>query len=432
MTTIINTTFEAERSLLGAALSFKSAARSLADLTRPNDFERPEHAVIASAISALVASSMAVDPMTVTDELTRRAAWTEVLTPSLLHELTDFGFSAGAADQYAAVVREAATRRSLTAAAHRILDAAGDQTRPLDAAMVDAQNALADVDDRGRHDPVAVGDGLNDWLADLTTPAKLVSSPWHDLDGLTGGWTAGGLHIVAARPGGGKSIVGLQAALHAAKTGPVAIISLEMSRHDVLARLHAQIAGVNIGRIIRHKLHPNELAAVHDAAETVRQLPIFIATNQEISTAADAIAYFRRIHREQGSLSLAVVDYLQLLTSHERTENRQTEVAGFSRALKIAAGQLETPLIALSQLKRVDMNRPPSVSDLRESGALEQDADVVLLMYREEDQPSILHVEVGKSRNGEPGKLTLDWEGHHSRVNTRWGKTEPWTLGPRS
>jgi replicative DNA helicase len=205
-----------------------------------------------------------------------------------------------------------------------------------------------------------------------------------------------------------------------------------MSTHDVLARIHAQVAGVDVGRTIRHQLHPDELAAVRTAAEQVRQLPIYIATSHDVTTAQDVVAYLRRITREHGTLALAVVDYLQLLTSGERGENRQVEVAGFSRALKLAAGQLNTPIIALSQLRRRELAGPPAVSDLRESGALEQDADLVVLMWREDDQPSILHVEVGKSRNGRLGRLTLDWEGHHSRVLTRWARSEPWTLGPRS
>lgn len=414
---------EAERAVLGAALLSPRAATEVTDLLTTTDLALPEHRAIFTAISALIETGQPVDVLSVTDELTRASAWNAALTPALLHELAGETPTAANAAHYAGIVREDATRRALIAAADRIT-AAADPTVPLADALEDARAAVDEITDRGRTIIPALADDVQEWLASLDTPARLVPSPWLDLDRITGGWTAGGMHVIAARPGGGKSIVGIQAAKHAAETGPVLIISLEMSRHDVYARLHALTAGVNVGRIIRHNLNPDERRAVTNAAASLeRRGTLHVATANEVTTVADALAAMRRVKREAGGLELVVVDYLQLLTTGARAENRQVEVAAISRALKLAAGQLDVPILALSQLRRREGDVPPQIQDLRESGALEQDADVVMLMHRSEDDDSILHVDVAKARNGHPGMLTLAWEGEFSRVHTRFAPT---------
>lgn len=415
---------EAERSVLGAIMMSPAALDDVLEVLEPGDMYDVQHETVYAAVRRLHEHSRPTDVIAVGDELGRAGELRGVLDVSYLHTLTSAVPTAANAAYYAAIVHEHAVRRRLLTAGSSIVELAGQKgVNPADAVEI-ARERVDAVAAAGRMSVRVFGESAFDsFVSGLDEKPKYVPTPWWDINKLLGGYRAGGLYTVGARPGQGKSIIGLQSALRLAKEGPVAFISLEMSRDDLMARLIAQMAQVSLHALVNHEVSREGWQRIAMVRSEIQRLPLYVSTSDEVSTITQVRAFARSVARKgtkDKPLAGVVVDYLQLLTSSERVESRQVEVSGFSRSLKLMAQSLGVPVIALSQLNRGSQNRRsprPTLADLRESGAIEQDSDCVLLLHRDEkNAPNRLDVDVAKNRQGENGRVSLAWEGTFSRV----------------
>jgi len=261
---------------------------------------------------------------------------------------------------------------------------------------------------------------LYDAIADLERQPG-TPTPWRDLNEIIAGWKPGAFYVIGARPGVGKSVVANAAMLDMARRGsPAIMFNLEMSKSEVYHRLLAAVGSVDMGRIQHRTLGNPDHEKIAKAAAHIAKLPLTVDDRGAIKVAQ--IRSKVRTMQRRGEVGLVIVDYLQLMTgSGKRTENRQQEVSDMSRAMKLLAKEMAVPVVALSQLKRTAAagpDRRPQMDDLRESGSLEQDADVVLLLHRDAERaPDVLEMLVAKNRHGPADRvLRLSWEGHYSRA----------------
>ena len=256
----------------------------------------------------------------------------------------------------------------------------------------------------------------------LDSPITFTPTPWASLNQIIDGLKPGALYVVGARPSVGKSVVGLQLARGMAEHGSVAFVSLEMSTHDVNVRLMAADLHIDMRRLMRHELDAGDWAKVGEWVKA-HNLPIAINANTRASI-TDIKRFVRNVHRRK-PLAGVVVDYLQLMAQQPGDKRPRHEfVADLSRQLKIMAMELDVPVIALSQLNRGSTSREdtrPKISDLRESGAVEQDADVVILLHREIDSDKKYEIDmlVGKNRNGPTGATSMEFLGYYASVRDR-------------
>jgi replicative DNA helicase len=262
-----------------------------------------------------------------------------------------------------------------------------------------------------------VADILPRLEARMTADKVFIPSPWESLNDKIGGFRPGAVYVVAARPGDGKTILGGQIATHLAQHGNVAFSSLEMGDEELVARMVSERARINVGHIKDARMEQRDWSRLDSVRPALQQLRIAIDDRAGVS-AADVRAFVRSVAK-LGPLAGAVVDYMQLMTTRDRLD-RHLQVADFSRRLKIMAKDFHIPVVALSQLNRNSVASSlavPKLSDLRESGAIEQDADVVLLLRREGEFPNeALIIDVAKNRHGETGEVSLAWDGGYSRA----------------
>jgi replicative DNA helicase len=419
---------EAERSMLGAAMLSASVLEEVLSVVEPTDLYDPKHETILGSIRRLHDRGAPTDVVAVGDDLAAAGEFKGgTLDAAYLHELTSAVPTAANGAYYARIVHEHAIRRRLLDVGTSIVQLASNTgIHALEAVEMSRER----VDGVGANTAPTVEQfgtaAFDAFVHGLEEKPRYVPTPWWDINNHLGGLRAGGLYVVGARPGQGKSIVGLQAALRLAKEGPVAFCSLEMSRDDLMARLVAQLAQVSLHSLVNHEVSKAGWQNIAMVRSQIQQLPLYVSTSDEVSTITEVRAFARSVARRAPKgqrLAGVVVDYLQLLTSGERVESRQVEVAGFSRSLKLLAQSLGVPVIALSQLNRGSTTRRsnrPTLADLRESGAIEQDADSVLLLHRDEkNAPNILEVEIAKNRQGQNGRVRLQWEGTFSRVVSR-------------
>lgn len=423
---------EAEQSVLGGMMLSAKAVWDVADQIQPTDFHDPRHEAIATAVFELANNSNPTDAIAVCDVLERNGDLNGSLDRGYVFGLvssTPVGANAG---YWAGIVREKALLRRLVEASSSIAHmATSGEGTAVD--MVEQARAEIDAVSEGSSASLSqIGASFASFVNGLEEKPRYIPSPWWDINSLIGGFRAGGLYIIGARPAQGKSIVGLNAAMRLARTGPVAYCSLEMSKDDITARMVAQLGQVHLQQLMTHDLSRQSWQQVAIARPQIEQVPLFVATSDEVSTITQVRAFARSVSRKSSRempMAGLVVDYLQLMSSGKREESRQVEVAGFSRSLKMLAQDLGIPVIALSQLNRqVEKGgkaRKPTMADLRESGSIEQDADVVMLLNHDERQrPNDLDVIVAKNRHGKTGEVTLSWEGHFSRVLSRdWSPT---------
>lgn len=408
----------AERAVLGSVLLSKAALNDVLELVTPGDFYRHDHEFILHAVIRLHGRNEPVDAITVGDEL---GVMGEPLRASgglsYLHQLAGSVPVASNADYYARIVSAVATRRRLVEAAVTIGTAARKPGEVADL-VAEAHRALDSVT---VHEPAAASHEQDVYAAVAALDAEPgMPTPWHDLTEAIGGWRPGGLYYVGARPGAGKSVVGIQAALDCARRGRRAVIaSLEMSKSEIYHRMLSSVGSIDSERVMHRRLIDADWQAVDKAAAHIARLPLTV-DDRSAMRVMDIRAMVRLWARRE-PVGLVVVDYLQLMSSGSRVESRQTEVAEFSRQLKVLARELEVPVLALSQLNRGPEHRAdkkPTMADFRESGALEQDADVAILLHRDPDVPGELKVLVEKNRHGAGDKvLTLRWEGQFSRAS---------------
>lgn len=423
----------AEQSTLGGMLLSKDALADALEVTRGRDFYIPKHEIIFSAILALYSAGEPTDVVTVTDHLIKSGDLAKAGGADYLHTLTSVVPTAANAGYYADIVHRHALRRHLREVAASAAATAEDgRLDPVDA-IEDVRQMLDQIGVTGQISLDPIGHAPFDAFVETIEVGKPqhVTTPWWDINRIIGGFRPGSLNVVAARPAQGKSIIALQAALRLALDGPVAYISLEMGKEEVVSRMVAQMGQVGLQNLVNHEITPEYWSRIAAVRKQIANLPLYLATSDEVSTITQVRAFARSVARKAPKgqrLAGIVVDYLGLLTSAERVENRQQEVSGFSRSLKLLAQQLNCPVIALSQLNRGSTQRKdprPILTDLRESGSIEQDADTVWLLHRDEkNRPNDLEIEIAKNRQGQNGRAVLKWEGMFARAISRdWTPT---------
>lgn len=423
----------AEQSALGGMMLSKDALADVLETARARDFYIPKHELIFSAIISLYSHGEPTDVIAVTDQLIKTGELQRAGGADYLHSLTSIVPTAANAGYYAGIIHKLALRRHLREVAASAAQISGDGRHdPVDA-IEDVRQMLDDIGAAGEIRLSPIGEVPFDQFVETIEGGKPrhVSTPWWDVNRIIGGFREGSLTVIAARPAQGKSVIALQAAMRLATQGPVAFISLEMGQEEIVARMVAQMGEVQLSALTNHELSPSDWSRVAMVRKQVAQLPLYVATSDEVSTITQVRAFARSVARKAPKgkkLAGVVVDYLGLLTSAERVENRQQEVSMFSRSLKLLARQLGCPVIALSQLNRAATGRKdprPIITDLRESGSIEQDADVVWLLHRDEKQrPNDLEIEIAKQRQGQNGRVVLQWEGMFARAISRgWTPT---------
>lgn len=416
----------AEQAVLGAILLSGRVLDEVAETLTAQAFYAPKHSAVFTAALAVRDAGQPVDAVTVLAELERRGWLEKVGGGPYLHTLLAVVPTAANAGFYADRVAECARLRGLAETGTRIVQSVHQAGSTEAAELIErARAALDHLAQAGRTGGAAVelDELLHDGLAELAQPAApALSTGFPDLDAvLGGGLKPGGLYVVGARPGLGKSILCLQCALNAARGGTGAfVVSLEMSRSDVMVRIFASEASVELGDLTRRNLTSSDWQRLRDAAGRARAWPLAVDDTAELTlTAIRSRARDRA--RRPGGLGLLVVDYLQLVKPADPRAPREQQVAAISRGLKLLGRELDVPVLAAAQINRASeqrTDRRPSVADLRESGAIEADADAVLLLHDDPDQLGELEVVIGKNRHGPRRSVHLAWSPHYARARS--------------
>jgi replicative DNA helicase len=416
---------EAERSVLGAILVHNDAFNLAAQVIDSRDFYRDAHRRIFDRMVALSERHDAIDFVTLKEELARAGELDEVGGPAYVASLADGVPRATNVEYYARIVKEKSTLRNLIYAASKIVANAYEADQESDLILDEAESAIfAVADDRLKAGFVAMRDLVKDSfpkIEKLFEQKRLITgvpTGFVDVDEMTRGLQAGDLVIVAARPSMGKTSLVLNIAQYVASLGDqvVGFFSLEMSKESLFLRLLTSEAQIDGHRLMSGAIGGNDYHRISHALEKLNSMKLFIDDTANIGV-LEMRAKSRRLQAEHG-LSLLVVDYIQLMSGRGRFENRTLELASISRSLKGLAKELNVPIIVLSQLSRAPESRSdhrPQLSDLRESGALEQDADVVVMIYRDDvynrdpNSPDAGTAELilAKQRNGPTGVVRL-------------------------
>ncbi|MGH9066305.1 MAG: replicative DNA helicase [Acidimicrobiales bacterium] len=422
---------EAEESLLGAMLLSREAIAAGVEICSAEDFYKPAHGHVFEAIVSLYGQGEPADPVTVADELRRPGLLEAVGGPATLIALQANTPAISNAGRYARIVEEHALLRRLIGVAAEIAELGYEVPDDVTAAVDRAESMVFEVAQRRSVDTLAplrdlLGRALDDLeaLYDRGDTITGVPTGYHDLDEQLAGLQPSNLVIVGARPGAGKTSFALGLAAHAAmeRRIPVLVFSLEMSHVEITQRLLCGEARVDSTRMRTGRLLEADWPKISHAIGRLGEAPMFVDDNPA-TTVMDIRAKARRLKSREG-LGLVVVDYLQLMTGRHAAESRQVEVSEISRGLKILARELQVPVVALSQLSRgleTRADKRPVLADLRESGSLEQDADVVLFIYRDElynpdsSDRGTAEVIVAKHRNGPTGVTQLAFLDHFAR-----------------
>jgi replicative DNA helicase len=420
---------EAESSVLGGLLLDNGAWDRVGDLLVDNDFYRYEHKLVYAAMGSLINASRPADVITVFEHLQSLGKAEEVGGLGYLNSLAQYVPSASNIRRYAEIVRERAILRKLVSASDEIAtNAFNPRGRPVAAILDEAEQKIFNIGEEGSRmkqgfqamDSLVVQllDRVQE-MADNPNDITGVPTGFYDLDRMTAGFQAGDLIVLAARPSMGKTALAINIAEHVALNEglPVAVFSMEMGAAQLAVRIVGSIGRIDQGHLRTGKLTDEEWPRLTEAIEKLRNISLHIDETAGL-TSSELRANARRLSRQCGKLGLIVVDYLQLMSgSTNDGENRATELGEISRGLKMLAKELQCPVIALSQLNRSVETRPdkrPMMSDLRESGAIEQDADIIMFIYRDEyytkdacKEPGVAEVIIAKQRNGPTGMVKL-------------------------
>jgi replicative DNA helicase len=431
---------EAEQSVLGSILIDRDAIARVAGFLRPEDFYREAHRTIYQVTCDLFERREPADFVLVCDELERRGRLEQVGGPAYITSLINTVPTAVNVEYYGRIVERCAILRRLITAAGQIAGVAYDNQHDAELAVDRAEQILFALTQRRRaQDFVPISKVLTDYF-DQIEYVHLhrgqtfgVPTGFRKLDELTGGLQRSDLVVLAARPGMGKTSFALNIAAHAAQKGgvPVGVFSLEMSCEQLVQRLLCAEAGIDSHKLRTGYLEEDDFPRIASAMGSLNDLPIFIDDTPGISV-MELRTKARRLQAEH-DLGFVVVDYLQLMQGR-MTDNRVQEVSEISRSLKSLARELNVPVLACSQLSRaVEQRQPkiPQLSDLRESGSIEQDADIVLFIYREElydentPKRGVAEIHIAKHRNGPLGKIDLHFAAHQTRfsdLETRYSR----------
>ncbi len=419
----------AEQSVLGGMLLSKDAIADVVEILRERDFYRPAHELIYDVIIDLYGRGEPADAVTVSAELAKRGDIARAGGAPYLHTLISSVPTAANAGYYAKIVRERAIMRRLVEAGTKIVQLGYTVEGDVDEAVDQAQAEVFQVTERRTsEDYVQLSTLLPQALDEIEAISKGVGiegvmTGFRDLDKLTNGLHPGNMVVLAARPAVGKSTLSLdiarQASIHDGKTS--VIFSLEMSRSEITMRMLSAEAKVGLNNIRSGALSDEEWSRLARRMGEISNAPLFIDDSPNLSM-MEIRAKARRL-KQRHDLKLIIIDYLQLMTSGKRVENRQQEVSEFSRHLKLMAKELDVPVIAISQLNRSPEQRSdkkPMLSDLRESGSIEQDADVVILLHRDDlydpqSRSGEADLIVAKHRNGPTRTITVSAQLHIAR-----------------
>jgi replicative DNA helicase len=420
---------EAESSVLGGLLLDNGAWDRVGDLLVDSDFYRHEHKLIYAAIGALINASKPADVITVSEQLQNQGKTAETGGLAYLNSLAQYVPSASNIRRYAEIVRERSILRKLVSASDEIAtNAFNPQGKAIDRILDEAEQKIFNIGEEGSRmkqgfqsmDTLVVEllDRVQE-MADNPNDITGVPTGFYDLDRMTSGLQPGDMVVLAARPSMGKTAFAINIAEHVALNEglPVAVFSMEMGASQLAVRVVGSIGRIDQGHLRTGKLNDDEWPRLTEAIEKLRTVSLHIDETPGL-TPSELRANARRLARQCGKLGLIVVDYLQLMSGSGGSggDNRATELGEISRGLKMLAKELQCPVIALSQLNRSVEQRTdkrPMMSDLRESGAIEQDADIIMFIYRDDyynkdsKDPGVAEIIIGKQRNGPTGTVRL-------------------------
>lgn len=424
----------AEQSVVGGLMLNNAAWDDVIDLVAAEDFYKTEHAIIFKAMAALARASKPFDVLTVQEQLTDNNSLADAGGEAYLFELVNNVPTVANINAYAEIVRERSVLRQLINTGSNIAEMAFNlEGRSVSDLLDHAEGEILKIGHQStKQGLVHIQELMAATVEKIDTLSKTsgsitgVPTGFNDFDHLTSGLQPSDLVIVAGRPSMGKTVLGVNIAENAAiKQGlPVLIFSLEMPSDAIAMRLISSLGHIDQHKLRSGNIGDREWARISSAINVISEAPIFIDDTPSLSP-AEIRARARRMMREQGQIGLVVVDYLQLMhVPGYRADNRTAEISEISRSLKALAKELKAPIIALSQLNRSleqRADRRPVMSDLRESGAIEQDADLIVFIYRDEvynaetQDKGIAEIIIGKQRNGPIGRVKLTFRGQYTR-----------------
>ena len=423
---------QAEESLLDAMMLSRDAIAAASEIIDADHFYKPSFGHIYEAITNLTSRGEPVDPVTVADELRRADLLETIGGPAALISLQVAAPSTSNAAHYARIVEEHALLRRLIGVAGQIAELGYDLPEDVTKTIDHAESLIFNIAQHRVTDSMSplrdLLDGTLDRLEELYNRGESITgvpTGFTDLDELTSGMQPGALVVIGARPAMGKTSFALGMAAHAALEDrrPVLFFSLEMGRLELTQRLLCSDARVDSSRVRNGKLSESDWGKISHAIGRLSTAELWIDENPNVNV-MEIRAKARRLKSRVGSIGMVLVDYVQLMTGRSNAENRQVEVSEISRGLKILARELECPVVALAQLNRgleQRADKRPMLSDLRESGSLEQDADIVMFIYRDEiynnESPDrgTAEILVAKHRNGPTGMCRLAFLDHYTR-----------------
>ena len=421
----------AEQAVLGSMLADKDAVVKVIEILKPDDFYREDHKEIYAAMLELYGLGQPIDFLTLRNSLEQRGTLEKVGAEAYLSMLIDSVPTTSNIEAYVSIVEEKATLRNLIKAANDILAMGYASTEEVNSIIEKTEKKIFDVlQNRNSRGYVSIKDILVDTFDNIEKLYKKkskvsgIESGFTDLDLKTSGLNPSELIMVAARPAMGKSAFVLNIAHHVAMNAkvPVMIFSLEMSKEQMVNRILCSEAEVDSMKVRTGDLDSEDWIKLGKASGNLAEAPIYIDDTPGLSS-AELRAKCRKAKLEK-DIGLVIIDYLQLMESRSRNESRQNEISEISRSLKILAKELNIPVVALSQLSRAPESRPdhrPILSDLRESGSIEQDADIVMFLYRDDyynpdtEKKNIAEVIIAKNRSGSTGTVELAWLGKYTK-----------------
>ncbi|MFO7659690.1 MAG: replicative DNA helicase [Candidatus Cloacimonadaceae bacterium] len=416
----------AEAAVLSAMLIDKDAAVKGIEKLKEEYLYRSAHKIILRTMQELFMETTEIDAITLIDRLERANLLEKVGGIPYINELSNVVVSSANFDYHLSIVVDQALLRQLIVASNGIIEACYQADKPVRAIVDEAEQAVFAIAEMPKEQGFVKVDEISheilsmvEQVASTHVPVLGVASGFSDLDNLTGGFRPGQLIVLAARPSMGKSSFALNIAAHAAVNlnKRVAIFTMEMSNDEILMRLFSSASEVSMDTMLKgYGLTEQKIIRISQAAEAFTNKPIYI-DDQGTNTPLEIRAKARRLAAQLGGIDLVIIDYLQLMTNPKSKDNRQQEISEISRALKVLAKDMSIPVIALSQLNRLVEardNKRPVLSDLRESGAIEQDADLVMFIYRDEYYLRLLQEKSKKGRG--PKSEDMDFEAELEKV----------------
>lgn len=424
---------EAEQAVIGSALTDTQSVSSALEIVKADDFYFAHNREIFAVITELFNENSAIDFITVSNRLNQYDKLEAVGGTAYLRTMAVEVPTTRHTTYYANIIKEKSTLRNLIKSATAISDMAYDETDKVERVLEQSEQLIFDVaSSREKSDIVPVGDILIGSYQTLVENSQNrggitgLETGFDELNKRTGGFHGGELILIAGRPGMGKSTFAVNIAEHVSinKKGTVAIFNLEMPKEQIVNRIISSQAGVSTNKIRNGEMNSDDWERIGEVVNRVASAPMYIDDTASI-TVSQIRAKCRRL-KQTRNLSMVVIDYLQLMQSSGRPESRQQEISEISRSLKILAKELDLPVVALSQLSRASESRSdkrPMLSDLRESGAIEQDADIVMFLYRDDyynkdsEEKNIAECIMAKHRNGETGMFKLGYRGEFMKFS---------------